>query len=63
MDHDHGHWFVVGVLLSGVLFGGAHALHALLKSADLGISPEAFLGGMVAIGAICVGKWWFDNRD
>ena len=69
MNHDHGHWFVVGVLLSSVLVGSFCALRALVDNADLAISsltflsPEAFLAGMIAIGALCVGKWWIDNRD
>lgn len=66
MDHDHGHWFVVGVLLSGALLGGFYALRAFafgVSQGALNVSPELFLVGMVAIGALCVGKWWFDNRD
>ena len=66
MDHDHGHWFVVGVLLSGVLLGGFYALRALatgIVEASFTVSPELFLASMIAIGALCVGKWWFDNRD
>jgi len=42
MDHDHGHWFVIGILSAGVLLAGGTLLKAICEAiAEAGTGPEA----------------------
>jgi hypothetical protein len=62
MDHDHGHWFVIGVILAGVLMAGGAALRAALDSmGSADINPWFVIALAALTGGICTGKWWLDR--
>ena len=56
MDHDHGHWFVVGVLGAGVLLAAglvlrslAAALGAMILEAAVGPSAFSFWAALLVL--------------